>query len=145
MNNNVIISIIGRQAYEGAEDDEIELVTEGVLKKQNGGYCLSYTESELTGLNGTKTVFDIVGDTITMTRTGDIRSQMVFQKGRKLYSVYDTPYGALTIGIQADRVKADICDYCGVIDISYTIEVDHAMTGESSLSIKVRKNDVNIN
>ena len=49
MENNVIISIQGKQSYEQAEDETIELVTEGCLQPDGeDGYTLTYQESELT-------------------------------------------------------------------------------------------------
>ena len=51
MENNVIISIQGKQSFEAQDDDTIELVTEGCLEPDgDDGYTLSYQESELTGL-----------------------------------------------------------------------------------------------
>ena len=58
MENNVIISIQGKQSFEAQDDDTIELVTEGCLEPDgDDGYTLSYQESELTGLEGTTTTF----------------------------------------------------------------------------------------
>ena len=54
MENNVIISIRGKQSFEDQEPEIIELVTEGRLSLDGeDGYTLSYQESELTGLEGT--------------------------------------------------------------------------------------------
>ena len=45
MENNVIISIQGKQSFEAQDDDTIELVTEGCLEPDgDDGYtCLLYT------------------------------------------------------------------------------------------------------
>ena len=60
MENNVIISIQGKQSFEDAGEETIELVTEGRLEEDGqAGYTLSYQESELTGLEGTLTTFQI--------------------------------------------------------------------------------------
>ena len=43
MENNVIISIQGKQSFEAQDDDTIELVTEGCLEPDGvDGYTLSY-------------------------------------------------------------------------------------------------------
>ena len=45
MENNVIISIQGKQSFEAQGDDTIELVTEGCLEPDgDDGYTLSYQE-----------------------------------------------------------------------------------------------------
>ena len=47
----MIISIRGVQSLEPGEEDVMELVTQGVLRQEEGeGFSLSYLESELTGL-----------------------------------------------------------------------------------------------
>lgn len=60
MEKPVIISIRGVQSLEPGEEDVMELVTQGVLRQEEGeGFSLSYLESELTGLEGTTTTFRI--------------------------------------------------------------------------------------
>ena len=77
--NNVIISIKGTQSYEQQEDDVIELVTEGRLEREDEGhFTLSYQESEVTGLEGTLTTFQIEPERITLMRLGGVNSEMVF-------------------------------------------------------------------
>ena len=137
MENNVMISIRGVQACDGAEDEIIELVTEGNLSREAGGYRLTYQESPLTGLGGTTTTLDVIGDSVTLTRTGDLRSQMVFQRGKKHYSIYETEYGALTVGVAAARVEHELNDQGGEIEIDYAIEVEHAMTASNRFHITV--------
>ena len=56
---DVIISIKGTQNDADGEDSEIELVTDGQFSFENGEGVFSYMESELTGLEGTKTSFTI--------------------------------------------------------------------------------------
>ena len=57
----VIISIEGHQGYEGMDNDDVRLVTAGTLTEQAGTIDLRYQESELTGMEGTTTVFQIQG------------------------------------------------------------------------------------
>ena len=112
--NNVIISIKGKQSYEDAEDETIELVTEGRLEEDGSdGFTLSYQESELTGLEGTLTTFQIEPERITLMRVGEFNSQMVFQEGRRHMSMYNTPYGAMTIGVNTRHLLAELDDRGG--------------------------------
>ena len=139
-NNNVIISIQGQQAYENQEKETIELVTEGRLEEDgDAGFTLSYQESELTGLEGTLTTFQIEKDRITLLRVGEVNSQMVFEEGRRHLSMYDTPYGALSVGISTRRMRYDLGNTGGSIEINYAIEIDHAVAGENLFRIQVRE------
>ena len=140
MDKSVIISIKGKQSYEDVEDETIELVTEGLLNKEGeGGYTLSYQESELTGLEGTLTTFQVEQGRITLMRIGEVNSQMVFEEGRRHLSMYDTPYGALAIGINTRRMRSSLGEHGGDIEIDYAIEIDHAMAGQNLFQINVRE------
>ena len=140
MAENVIISIQGRQMFDEQEPDVMELVTAGTLERDpEGGYTLSYEESELTGLEGTQTVFRIKGGQVTLTREGGVNSMMVFEEGRRHLSMYETPYGALSVGVNTRRMRAELDAGGGEIEIDYAIEVDHAVTGQNLFRIQVTK------
>lgn len=140
MDKDVIISIRGTQAYDDADPDCIELVTEGRLADfGDGSYTLSYQESELTGLEGTLTTFQVEPHCITLLRMGMVNSQMVFQLGRRHFSMYETPYGALSVGVNTKKMKSSLTDEGGNIEIDYAIEIDHAVAGENFFRINVRE------
>lgn len=139
MEKDVVISIKGMQKYEGNDPDTVELVTAGRLMKDKAGYTLSYQESEITGLEGTLTTFQVEPDCITLMRMGEFNSQMVFQPGRRHFSMYNTPYGALSIGINTKKMRADLDESGGQIEINYAIEIDHAVAGENAFHIDVRE------
>ena len=151
MEKDVVISIKGMQKYEGNDPDTVELVTAGRLMKDQAGYTLSYQESEITGLEGTRTSFTIregtlttiqvEGEQVTLMRMGEFNSQMVFQEGRRHLSMYNTPYGAMSVGVNTRHLLADLSDKGGDIEIDYAIEIDHAIAGRSVFQIKVREAD----
>ncbi|WP_294549108.1 DUF1934 domain-containing protein [uncultured Pseudoflavonifractor sp.] len=140
MDKSVIISIKGKQSYENVEDETIELVTEGLLAKEGeGAYTLSYQESELTGLEGTLTTFQIEDGRVTLMRHGEVNSQMVFEEGRRHLSMYNTPYGALAVGIKTHSMDCRMDDHGGSIEINYAIEIEHAVAGQNLFQIQVRE------
>ena len=140
MENNVIISIKGMQSYIGMDSDAIELVTEGRFDQEDAGcYTLSYQESELTGLGGTLTTFQIEPKRVTLLRVGEFNSQMVFQEGRQHLALYDTPYGALSVAVRTKKMQTCLDPTGGKIEGDYAIEIDHAAAGESLFRIQVRK------
>ena len=141
MEKDVVISIKGMQKYEGNDPDTVELVTAGRLMKDTAGYTLSYQESEITGLEGTLTTIQVEGEQVTLMRMGEFNSQMVFQEGRRHLSMYNTPYGAMSVGVNTRHLLADLSDKGGDIEIDYAIEIDHAIAGRSVFQIKVREAD----
>ena len=140
MEKDVVISIKGIQKYENTDPDVIELVTAGRLTRVGESYTLSYQESELTGLEGTLTTIQVDGAQVTLMRVGEFTSQMVFQEGRRHLSMYNTPYGAMAIGVNTRHLLADLTDQGGDIEIDYAIEIDHALAGRNVFQIKVSEN-----
>jgi len=141
MEKNVVISIKGMQKYEGVDPDVVELVTEGRMQRLGSGYMISYEESEVTGLGSTLTTIQVEGERVTMMRMGDVNSQMVFQEGRRHLSMYNTPYGAMAIGVNTHHLLAEVDDKGGDIEIDYAIEVDHVMTGRNIFKISIKEAD----
>ena len=78
---------------------------------------------------------------MTLMRMGEFNSQMVFQEGRRHLSMYNTPYGAMSVGVNTRHLLADLSDKGGDIEIDYAIEIDHAIAGRSVFQIKVREAD----
>ena len=139
MEKEVVISIKGMQNYEGMPPDIIELVTGGRLARDGESYTLSYQESELTGLEGTLTTIQVDGEQVTLMRVGEFNSQLVFQEGRRHLSMYNTPYGAMTIGVNTRHLLTRLTDQGGDIEVDYSIEVDHALAGRNIFRINVKE------
>ena len=141
MRDNVIISIKGKQLYEEASPEEMELVTAGTLKMDGAGGCtVSYQETELTGLEGTTTKLHIQKGKVTLLREGSINSQMVFEEGRRHLSMYETPYGALSIGVNTRRMRSTVGEAGGDLEIDYAIEIDNLVAGQNLFRMNVKKN-----
>ena len=137
--SNVIVSIKSRQMSENGPD-EMELVTEGRLVPNGaGGYTVSYEETELTGLEGTTTVLRMEGPRVTLLRQGTVNSQMVFEVGQRHLSMYETPYGALAVGINTRRMKNTVGERGGDLEIDYAIEIDNLLTGRTLFRMSVRE------
>jgi uncharacterized beta-barrel protein YwiB (DUF1934 family) len=134
----VILSLVGRQNYMDQEPDVIELVTEGVMEYTDGGWDIRYEESELTGMAGVTTAFQIEPGKITLSRTGKLNSQMVFQEGVVHDSLYRTEFGALMISVLASVIKAEIDENGGVIDLVYAIEIEQTAAGVIDYHLEIR-------
>lgn len=139
MCDNVIISIKSNQIYDDREPDCIELVSAGTLEQTEGGYTISYQESELTGLEGTTTVLQVSEGQVTLLRQGGVNSVMVFEEGRQHVSVYETPEGTLAISVNTQRLRSALDAQGGDIEIQYTIDVNHAATGLNQFHIHVSR------
>ena len=81
MKRDVVLSIQGRQHYGDQEPETIELVTEGTMEFRDGGWDITYEESELTGLAGVVTTFRVEPGKVMLNREGTLNSRMLFQEG----------------------------------------------------------------
>lgn len=138
MKKIVTLSIEGRQTYEDQAPEIIELVTDGTMEFRNGGWDISYEESELTGLAGVTTTFRVEPDKVTLTRKGALNSQMIFQKDVVHESLYQMPFGALMLSVKATSVFFDILPEGGVIDLSYNIEIENTQAGVIDYHLDIR-------
>ena len=115
------------------------MVTAGTLRREQEGYTIAYQETELTGLEGTTTKLRIEGPRVTLLRQGSVNSQMIFEVGRKHLSMYETPYGALAVGIETRRLKNTVDEAGGDLEIDYAIEIDNLLAGKSLFQLNVKK------
>lgn len=138
MKKTVVLSVCGKQSYMDQEPDTIELVTEGTLEATDDGWKLCYAESDLTGLAGVNTTFQISGNTVTLERTGKLNSTMVFHEGECHDSLYQMEFGALMLTVCATRVEANITEQGGTIDLVYNISVEHSAAGVINYHLDIR-------
>ena len=134
---DVIISIKGTQNDPNGADNIIELETDGTFAFENGEGMLSYMESELTGLDGTKTSFAVGPLGVVMTREGNLNSQMVFEKGKKHNFLYETPFGSATMGVNTTNISVAFDEHGGNMEIDYVVDFQHSVVGHNMFRIKV--------
>ena len=136
----VVIFVRGIQYFDGIEPEETELMTEGVMLSGDGGaIVLEYQETELTGMEGTTTRFIVRGDTVVLERTGMIVSRMEFKQGERSSSFYETPWGTMAVDIATTKLAHRLTERGGVMEIAFTIAVNHQVTGENRFKVRVKE------
>ena len=138
MKRVVMLSLRSRQRYEDQEPEVLELVTEGTMELRDGGWEISYVESELTGLAGVTTTFRVEPDKLVLRRTGELKSEMVFQLGVSHDSLYQMPFGALLLTVETTALFYDIVPDGGSIDLIYRVTIENAQSGEVEYHLDIR-------
>ncbi|MDO5152046.1 MAG: DUF1934 domain-containing protein [Eubacteriales bacterium] len=138
MKRAVVLSIRGRQCYAEQDPEVIELVTEGTMEFTNGGWDITYEESDLTGLAGVTTTFRVEPGKVILTRRGALNSRMVFQEGVSHDSLYEMAFGALMLTVKASSVFYDIVPDGGVIDLVYHIDIENTEAGVIDYHLDIR-------
>ncbi len=138
LKKDVVITIVSRQNYAGCEPDQIDLITTGRLYKRNGKFYISYEESELTGMEGSRTTLKVEPKQITMTRTGTHPSQMMFTEHERQVGLYMTEVGEVAISTHTTQLSSTIDENGGAIAIDYTVEIDASLAGAHRFEMSVR-------
>ena len=133
-----IISIKGSPAIFESDDESFELLTDGEYCNKNGISTFNYVESELTGLDGFLTTFKIEQDRVVLKRGGIDCEDMIFAENQKHHFLYETPYGAITMGIDTHSIKKNMSENGGSLEIRYDIEVDNITVSQNLFQINIR-------
>lgn len=136
----IILFVKGEQSFDGVEPEVTELITEGFMTIDDGGeITLEYKESELTGMEGTNTRFTVKPDEVELTRTGMVESRILFQRGRRNSSLYETPWGTMMVDVATTRLAHRLNERGGVMEIGFTIAVNQQVAGENRFKIRVKE------
>ncbi len=139
MEKQIILFVRGEQTYDAVAPEVTELSTEGVMTIDGEEITLTYQESEITGMEGTTTRFTVRGDMVVLERTGTIVSRMEFTRGERSSSLYETPWGTMVVDISTTKLTHRITERGGVMEIAFTIAVNHQVTGENRFKVRVKE------
>jgi uncharacterized beta-barrel protein YwiB (DUF1934 family) len=64
---------------------------------------------------------------------------MVFQEGRKHYFAYNTPYGAMMMGVDTHSVRNRLHEGGGELEIKYAIDMDNNFVSKNTFHINIRR------
>jgi uncharacterized beta-barrel protein YwiB (DUF1934 family) len=135
---DVEISIKGIQNGENG-DDGVEYITEGQYDCGEDAITIAYEESELTGMDGTRTTFTVTRDCVSMKREGGVNAIMMFQEGRKHHFIYDTPFGSISMGVDTYSILNDLDEFGGNLVIRYGVDMDGAQVSRNTFKVNIRE------
>ncbi len=138
MEKKVLLTIRSVQQFQQEEPEVTKLVTEGWLSAEGESIQLSYWETELTGLQGTKTSFHIEKDKVILLRSGVVESKMTFVVGQEDRSLYDMGYGALMITVRTEKIESDLGEKGGKLTVSYGIVIEEETAGSIRYEIQAQ-------
>ena len=139
MNKEVLITIRSKQNIDGSETEGVEFMTHGTYSYGRSGIRFSYMESPLTGMDGTKTVFQILPDEVVLSRRGVVNSQMVFHPGECSDFLYNTEYGLLQMGLDTRRMECAMDENGGSMEIEYDLDLERNFISRNTFRIDVRE------
>jgi len=135
----VLISMHSSHGYDNHNRDAVDFTTDGIYSFDNGIGQMSYMETEVTGLIGTRTSVSVSPTEVVVDRSGSINSRMVFREGKSDSFLYETPFGIATLGLDTRRIKQNFNESGGSVEIDYVVNVDRALVSRNTFKIKVRE------
>lgn len=136
MEKIVWLTVRGEQEYAGVERERTELRVPGTLEKADGGFFLRYEERGGDGLV-TKTRLAVTPQRAILTRSGGVRTELIFEPGAAHASFYELPYGTLPVEVETRSLRCRLTRYGGVLELRYRIVLG-GQEGECRLLLRVR-------
>lgn len=137
LKENVLISLISIQWQDG-EKCETELVTRAQLISGKGFDVITYEETSATGFEGSVTTIRVEGSkNASIIRRGTANSVLSIEIGRKHYCQYETPYGAMQIGVYTHAIDNNIAKD-GRLYMKYTLDLNSSYLSDNEIIMKVK-------
>lgn len=139
MTKEVIISIKGLQ-YQ-TEDKPIEVITPGLYYNKNDKHYIRYEEvSEQDDI--TKCTIKAYDGYVEVMKKGAANSDMIFQLKKTNITYYNTPFGNLLIGINANKMNIDETEDEINIAINYSLEINYEHVSDCDITINVKSKHI---
>ena len=136
---DVIIDINSRFNLEEEEEDQLQFTTDGFYLLEGDTACISYFETEVTGMEGTRTSLFVMPDQVVVDREGTVTSRMVFKEGLKSAFQYATPFGNANMGIDTRRIAQSMGETGGRVEIDYVVNMEHVVASRNKFEITVQE------
>lgn len=139
MTRDVLVTIRGLHLVDGEGAEPIETVVPGQYFYKNGRHYVIYEEySEEEKASVTNKV---ILDRERMRISRGTLSRMEFEEGQLHRTAYQTPYGALMLGIRTSRLQTEQAEDFMEIRAEYELEVEDQTVSHCQLSLTLRPQD----
>ncbi len=128
------------------DGEKFVMTTEGILELNGDRVYLSYEETEITGMEGSKTRIEFSTATpgiISMTRSGSVTTVLVFEQYKRHICVYQTPYMPFEVCVNTMKVDNKLLSE-GKIYIDYMVEIRGAGIEHNKLTLEIKDDIVGV-
>ncbi len=120
-----------------AVPEHSEISVEGRYHDDGRRVAISYDEGALSGLEGSRVTISYQKDepgTVSMLRTGSVKTALLFEAGRRHEAVYQTPLAPFTVCVQTARVD-NALEAMGALELDYLVELKGAQAEHTKMRI----------
>ena len=146
MTKEVLLTISGLHfdTFSDTPDEEntpIEVITPATYYLKNGKHYVLYDEMVEGMLGSIKNTIKITGDSkLEMKKSGITNTNMVFEKEKINVTQYDTPYGAMMVGVYTKDMKVDVEEDNINVSIAYALDVDSEKVADCNIVMNIKAN-----
>ena len=145
MDKEVLITLKGLQINEPVDTGVVEIVALGEYYEKNDKKYIIY-EEVVEGMEGKiKNIIKLSPTCMEVTKKGLTNTHMVFEENKKNLTVYNTPFGAFSLGIMAKGIDIDENDDSMSVKVEYELDMNYEHVADCTISLGIRsKNQGNI-
>ena len=140
MKKNVLIDMRSCIEVDG-ESEKLEITTRGKMLEKDGSIFITYRETDNLGYDGCAVLIRVDGkEKVTVSRSGDVRSHLIIEKGKRNVCAYATPHGTMMLGISSVNIEVkNKQNGEKELFVSYELDVNLELMSKNELSIKIRE------
>lgn len=138
MTEQVIVSIQGMQIMDEEAGASPELITTGVYSFENDIHQVVYEERLSDSDQITTNWLTFSDDKVELKKEGEAQTYMIFEKGKKNLSFYETPYGSVSVEMTASEVEITCEEDEIQILLEYSLAMNEQPVADCALNIGVR-------
>lgn len=135
----VMITVQATQTDTCGEKEKMEFHTVGNLYFKNNSTYLIYKEGQLTGMEGTTSTLKIEPQRVTLNRMGPTMLKLVFVEGTNFQATYSTPHGNMGAEVFTNKVRVDLTELGGSINLEYELILEREKIGVNELLITFKE------
>ena len=137
---DVLVTVKTVQSDETGESDTIELTAEGKFAAKGGSYLIKYADAFMTDdKEPIHTTVKVGSDgAVSVARTGSYQSRFVIQHNKRCNCLYNTPYGAMSMGFYGEKIENNLNDEGGKLSLWYTVDVNGSALSSNQMTISIK-------
>ncbi|MBR4168392.1 MAG: DUF1934 domain-containing protein [Lachnospiraceae bacterium] len=141
MTKDVMISVSGIQFGPDVDGEKVEVITKGNYYKKKNKHYLLYDEIT-EGIDGvTKNTVKFDENAFQLTKSGVTNVNMLFEENKRNITNYITPFGSITIGIDAHNIEVIETDEQIRIRIDYALDVNYEHLANCEIRMDISSKD----
>jgi len=129
------------QTNQDLEPETIEIHSVGSYSECEGRVELSYDETEVTGMEGSRTAVSFAKENsgiVSMIREGAVSTVLVFEEGKRHHCIYNTPIMPFEVCVHTMKVENALTTE-GWLNLDYIVEIRGAQAERTKFRMEILK------